>query len=97
MWFKDKKSRTFSRSNITAGWAERDKKELKKNMAVEPVAIAGGMANITAGAEVAKDMAVTGGNFLVTNTVGAFMLGMVGLAFGVALVVKLVRGRRGRR
>lgn len=66
-------------------------------MAVEPVAIAGGMANITAGAEVAKDMAVTGGNFLVTNTVGAFMLGMVGLAFGVALVVKLVRGRRGRR
>lgn len=66
-------------------------------MATTPVDIATGLVNIGNGTTQAFDVGVQGANFLVTNTVGVFMLGMVAAAFGVALVVKLVRGRRSRK
>ena len=64
---------------------------------VDPISIASGIANITAALPVVQDSMTYAGNWMVTNTIGAVMLAMVVLGFGVGVVVKLVKGRRGRR
>lgn len=79
----------------TSGWVSI-KKGVEKNM-VEPVTIAAGIANISAALPLVQDALIYGANWLVTNTIGAVMLGMVTVSFGVALAVRIVKGRRGRR
>jgi len=64
---------------------------------VEPVSISAGIANITAALPLVQDALIYGANWLVTNTIGAVMLGMVVVSFGVALAVRIVKGRRGRK
>jgi len=64
---------------------------------VEPISIASGIANITSALPLVQDAMTYGGNWLVSNTIGAVMLAMVVTAFGVGIVVKIVRGRRGKR
>ena len=63
----------------------------------DPLAIAGGVANVTAVLPILQDSLIYAANFLVTNTVGALALGMVTIAFGFGLISRLVKGRRGRR
>lgn len=64
---------------------------------VEPISVASGIVNITAALPLVQDGLVYGANWLVSNTIGAVMLSMVVVSFGVALAVRVVKGRRGRR
>lgn len=66
-------------------------------MAVEPMTIAAGIANVTAALPVLQDAMTYSGNWLVSNTIGAILVAMVITGFGMGLIVKLIRGRRGRR
>lgn len=83
-------------TDYTEGWVKREQIGVEKQM-VEPVTIASGIANITAALPLVQDALVYGANWLVSNTVGAVMLGMVVVSFGVALAVRIVKGRRGRK
>lgn len=64
---------------------------------VDPIAISAGIANITSALPLIQDALVYGANWLVTNTIGAVMLAMVVVSFGIGIAVRIVRGRRGRK
>lgn len=66
-------------------------------MAVEPVAISAGIANVTLALPLAKDALITGANFMVENTVGVILIGMSLISYGVGKVIGMFRSRRGRR
>jgi len=66
-------------------------------MAVAPIAIADGIANVTLALPILQDSLTYAGNWLVSNTIGAIMIAMVLVAFGFAIIVRLVKGRRGRK
>lgn len=66
-------------------------------MAVDPISISSGVANITSALPIVQDALTYGGNWVVSNTVGAVMVAMTLVGFGVGLIVKMIRGRRGRR
>ena len=74
---------------------ERDKEGYI--MAVEPLSIAAGIANITAVLPLIQDALTYGANWLVSNTIGAVVLGMVVVGFGIAMAMRIVKGRRGRK
>lgn len=66
-------------------------------MAVEPVTVAAGVANITAALPVVQDALVYGANWMVQNTVGVLVIAASLVSFGVGKIVGMFRSRRGRR
>lgn len=87
--------------HLSIGFWKGGRKGIKQNRSlkamVEPLSIAGGIANITAALPVVQDAFVYAGNWMVSNTIGALMLAMGLVAFGIAVIMKIVRGKRGRR
>jgi len=72
------------------------KKGVEKTM-VEPIAIAGAVANTTAVLPVIQDAITYFANWMATNYIGQLAIGMTITAFGAGLVIGLIKRRRGRR
>lgn len=66
-------------------------------MAVDPLSIAAGVANITAALPVIQDALTYGANWMVSNTVGVIVISKTLVAFGIGMIVGMFRSRRGRR
>lgn len=66
-------------------------------MAVEPIGIAVGIANITAALPLVQDALVYGANFMVSNTVGVLLIAMTLVGYGLGKIIGMFRSRRGRR
>ena len=64
---------------------------------VEPISIAGGIANITSALPLVQDSLIYGANFMVSNTVGVVIIGMAVVGYGLGKIVGMFRSRRGRR
>ena len=66
-------------------------------MTVEPIAIASGVANVSAGLPIVQDALTYGANFMVTNTVGVLIISMSLVSYGLGKIIGMFRSRRGRR
>jgi len=64
---------------------------------VDPVAIAGGLANITLALPIIGDALTTMANFAVSNTITVLFIAMAVMAFAAGLIFGLFRRKRGRR
>ena len=66
-------------------------------MAVEPISIAGAVANTTAVLPTIQDSMTYFANWMASNYIGQLAIGMAVTAFGAALIIGLVKRRKGRR
>ena len=64
---------------------------------VEPISIAGAVANTTAVLPAIQDSITYFANWMALNYIGQLAIGMGLVAFGAGLIIGLVKRRKGRR